>query len=82
MYAGTADELRIMISENPAMSPSSFLSDTSFAAECYDTKSIRELKSAFNRDADKEECKKWRLSSSDWKENVEMAIIALQAAIN
>ncbi len=80
MYAKTADELREMLSKHPESSPSSFLSDSSLAASCYDKKRIRDLKSAFNRDADPEECIKWRISPSEWKENVEMAMIALIAA--
>ena len=77
MFAKTANELRQLIIDNPDESPSVFLRDDSFAAECYDKMSIKELKSAFNRDADPDECMKWRLSPSEWKENIEMALISL-----
>jgi len=80
MYAKTADELRAMIRNNTESSPSSFLSDSSLAAFCYDNKSIKDLKSAFNRDADPGECTRWKISASEWKENIEMAMITLKAS--
>ena len=79
MFADTADQLREMIKENPDVSPSTFLRDDSFAASCYDKRTVMELKSAFNRDAEPEDCKTWRLSRSEWKENIEMALVALLA---
>ena len=79
MFAVNAKELRKLIQDHPEESPSTFLRDQSFAAHCYDTRTPRALKSAFNRDADPEECKKWRLSPVEWKENIEMALIALGA---
>ncbi len=82
MYAQNADTLRKLIKESPGESPSVFLSDSSFAATCYDTKTITELKSAFHRDADQSECDVWGLSPSEWKENIEMALIALLAVKN
>jgi len=80
MFAKDTETLKRLIKENPDESPSVFLSDETFAAECYDKKTIRELKSAFHRDADPEECEIWRLSPSEWKENIEMALIALRTA--
>ena len=80
MYAKDTKTLRRLIKENPDESPSVFLSDDTFAAECYDSRTIRELKSAFHRDADPEECEVWGLSPSEWKENIEMALTALRAA--
>lgn len=77
MFAKTADELREMIIQEPGISPSTFLMDDSFAAWCYDNKSPLWLKSAFNRDADPGDCHKWRISAQEWKENVEMAWVAL-----
>jgi hypothetical protein len=79
MYAQNVDALRKLLTENPEESPSVFLTDNSFAAACYDNQTIKELNAAFNRDADPEECEAWGLSPSEWKENVEMALIALQA---
>jgi len=77
MYAKTANELRRLIEDNPEESPSVFLKDDSFAADCYDRMTVKELKSAFNRDAEREDCIKWNLSAAEWKENVEMALISL-----
>lgn len=80
MYAINADELRKLLNENPEAIPSTFLMDSSFAAECYDKKSVKWLKSAFNRDADPEECETWRLTPVEWKENIEMALMAKLAS--
>ncbi len=77
MFATTADELREMILQNPGVSPSTFLRDDSFSAWCYDNRDPLWLKSAFNRDADPEDCKKWGISPSEWKANIEMAGVAL-----
>lgn len=78
-YAKTADELRDMIHRHPDASPSVFLSDDSLAAHCYDRMSVRELKSAFNGDADRNECLRWGLNHAEWREQVFMALIARQA---
>jgi len=77
LFAKTADELRTMMAENPECSPSTFLMDNSFAAWCYDNQTRSWLKSAFNRDPDPEDCKHWKISRSEWKANVEMALVAL-----
>jgi len=66
-----------MIAQNPETSPSTFLMDNSFAAWCYDNKTLAWLKAAFNRDADPDYCKKWMLSPAEWRVNIEIAIIAL-----
>ncbi len=79
LYATTANELRKLIKENPADYPSTFLIDGSFAAHCFDKLSIRELKSLFNADADPSDCGKWKISAVEWKNNIEMALIALEA---
>ncbi|MFO7559763.1 MAG: hypothetical protein R6X10_13090 [Desulfobacterales bacterium] len=80
MVAKDTETLKRLLKENPDESPSVFLSDDSLAADCYDNRTIRELKSAFHRDADPKECEAWGLSSSEWKENIEMALVALRAA--
>ena len=77
MFAKTANELREMIRQNPGTSPSTFLMDDSFAAWCYDNRDRLWLKAAFNRDADPEDCRVWGLTASEWRINVEMAMIAL-----
>ena len=79
MYATTANQLVDMINDNPDDMPSTFLMDSSFAAYCYDKKTFVWLKSAFQRDADLDDCDKWRLSRTEWKEQVEMALIAIRA---
>ncbi len=79
MYAKNAEELRKLIAENLDENPSVFLRDDSFAAACYDHKTVRELKSAFNRDPDPDECRQWKISAAEWKESVEMALVALSA---
>lgn len=64
----------------PMASPSTFLSDDSMAAWYYDHLSLREARSAFERDPDPEECRRWKLTGLEWKNQVEMAIIALKSA--
>jgi hypothetical protein len=80
MTAYTPDELRTCIEVEPHTSPSTHLSDDSFAAWCYDHLSLSEALSAFERDADPDECEQWELTALEWKSQVEMAIIALTAA--
>lgn len=77
MFAKTAEELRRMMARNPETSPSTFLMDNSFAAWCYDNKGLSWMEAAFNRDADPDDCRKWRLSPAEWRMNVEIAVIAL-----
>ena len=77
MFAKTANELRKMIKQNPGTVPSTFIMDDSFAAWCYDNRELLWLRAAFNRDADPEDCKEWRLTAPEWRKNVEMAILAL-----
>lgn len=80
MYALTANQLTELIRKNPLEMPSTFIMDSSFASYCYDKKTIKWLKSAFNRDADRADCEKWGISRSEWKENIEMALIAKKAS--
>ncbi len=80
MYALTANQLTELIRTNPSDMPSTFLMDSSFASYCFDKKTVKWLKSAFNRDADQIDCEKWGISRSEWKENVEMALIAKKAS--
>jgi hypothetical protein len=77
MFAKTANELRKMIIQNPKTSPSTFLRDDSFAAWCYDNRTSLWLKTAFNRDADPDDCQKWGITGPEWRTNVEMAGVAL-----
>ena len=80
MPAQSPKELRSCIAAEPRTSPSTHLADDSFAAWCYDNLSLKEARSAFERDADADECDLWGLSAMEWKAQVEMAIIALAAA--
>jgi hypothetical protein len=80
MPASTPEELRACIAADAQTSPSTYLADDSFAAWCYDHLSLKEARSAFERDADPDECAQWKLTALEWKAQVEMAIIALTAA--
>jgi hypothetical protein len=80
MPASTPEELRDCIAADAQTSPSTYLADDSFAAWCYDHLSLSEARSAFERDADPDECEQWKLTVLEWKAQVEMAIIALTAA--
>jgi len=80
MPASTPEELRACIEADAQTSPSTYLADDSFAAWCYDHLSLSEVRSAFERDADPDECEQWELTALEWKTEVEMAIIALTAA--
>ena len=80
MPASTPEELRDCIAADDQTSPSTYLADDSFAAWCYDHLSLSEARSAFERDADPDECEQWKLTVLEWKAQVEMAIIALTAA--
>ena len=79
MFAKTATQLRRMLKENPGAFPSTFIEDGSFAAHCFDNKTVRELKSLFNGDADPSDCRRWGLTAAEWRRNIEMALIALQS---
>jgi hypothetical protein len=80
MPAQSPKEIRACIAAEPRTSPSTHLADDSFAAWCYDNFSLKEVRSAFERDADADECDLWGLTAMEWKAQVEMAIIALTAA--
>ncbi len=80
MPASTPEKLRTCITADPKTSPSAYLADDSFAAWCYDHLSLSEARSAFERDADPDECEQWGLTALEWKIQVEMAIIALTEA--
>jgi hypothetical protein len=80
MSVDTPEALKAVIRRDPQAIPATFLSDASYAAWCYDHLSLRELRSAFEGDADPEVCRLWRLSPREWRIQIEMAIIALTAA--
>ena len=74
------EALAAALRKDPTASPSLFLSDDSYAAWCYDHLSLRELRSAFEGDADPDACRQWSLSPREWRIQIEMAIIARSAA--
>jgi hypothetical protein len=80
MSIDTPEALKAAIRQDPQAIPATFLDDDSFAAWCIDHLSLRELRSAFEGDADPEVCRQWRLSPREWRIQIEMAIIALTAA--
>ena len=49
-----------------------------FAEVCCDQKSLKELKAAFEGEADKTDMKKWNLTDDQWHEALEVAIIAME----
>ena len=82
MPAQSPEELRACIAAEPRTSPSAHLADDSFAAWCYDNLTLKEAKSAFERDADDDDCGRWGLTALEWKAQIEMAIVALAATEN
>jgi hypothetical protein len=80
MYARSPEELKKLLIAHPGESPSTYLDDSSYAAWCYDHLTRRELKSAFQRDADPDACMAWGLSVLEFKRQIEMAWIARMAA--
>lgn len=80
MYADSLDELNEMMARAPETSPSVFLRDDSLAAHCYDRMSAGELKAAFHRDPDPDQCRHWALSATRWKDQIAMALAARVAA--
>lgn len=46
----------------------------SFAAACYDTNTIDELKSALQSPADETDCQQWGLTEDEWKNAVKLAL--------
>ena len=78
--ASTPEELRACIAADAQTSPSIYLADSSFAAWCYDHLTLNEVRSAFERDADPDECDQWGLTALEWKTQIEMALIALLTA--
>lgn len=80
MPASTPEQLRTFLEHTDGDNPSIHLYDDSLAAWFYDHCSLTELRSAFNGDADPQQCAQWGLTALEWKAQVEMAIIARSAA--
>ncbi len=49
-----------------------------FAEACCDQKSLKELKDALAREADETDMKTWGLTEAQWREAIEVAIIAME----
>ncbi|TWI77320.1 hypothetical protein LZ24_00124 [Desulfobotulus alkaliphilus] len=78
-YADSAAELQVLIRRHPELMPSVFLRDDGLAAYYYDGFSLRELRSVFNSDPDQELCVRFGLGAGEWREAVEMALVARSA---
>lgn len=50
----------------------------SFAAACYDSNSIDDLKMALVGSADANDCAAWDITAIEWREQIELAIVAMQ----
>jgi hypothetical protein len=68
MPADTPEELRACVAADAQTSPSTYLADDSFAAWCYDHLSLSEVRTAFERDADPDECDRWGLTALEWND--------------
>ncbi|TYT75860.1 hypothetical protein [Desulfobotulus mexicanus] len=75
-YADSAADLQMLIHGYPDLIPSVFLRDDGLAAYYYDGFSLRELRSFFNSDPDQELCGRFGLGAGEWREAVEMALVA------
>jgi hypothetical protein len=82
MPASTPEQLRSFLKDANRDNPSLHLYDDSLAAWFYDHCTLTELRSAFEGDADQQQCAQWGLNALEWKAQVEMAIIALKANKN
>jgi hypothetical protein len=60
------------------MSALNRIEDNSFAAACYDSCTIEQLKNLLTRKADREDCEIWRLTPEEWREQIELAVAALE----
>lgn len=49
-----------------------------FAEACYDQNSLKELKEALTGEADETDMKTWGLTEAQWREAIEVAIIAME----
>ena len=60
------------------MSAINNIESNSFAAACYDSNSINDLKAALAGAADKNDMAEWGLGETEWREQIELAIAALE----
>ena len=52
------------------------VAENTFAAACYDTNTISELRAALDGEADPIDMREWSLSADEWREQVETALAA------
>lgn len=52
-----------------------------FAEACYNMNSIEELELALIQTADENDMKQWSLTETEWRENIELALVALKEDI-
>ncbi|MCW7752801.1 hypothetical protein OOT00_02230 [Desulfobotulus sp. H1] len=75
-YADSVTDLEILMKQYSDATPSLFLRDDGLAAYYYDGFSLRELRSFFQGDPDKTLCERFQLSAGEWRDALEMAIVA------
>ena len=54
------------------------IKENTFAEACYNHNSIEELQESLVNGADEVDMKQWELTESEWAENVQLALSALQ----
>ena len=54
------------------------IQSNTFAEACYEMNSIEELKEALTRKPDTADMKQWNLTEDEYRENIELAIKALE----
>lgn len=55
-----------------------YIQSNTFAEACYEMNSIEELKEALTRKPDAADMKQWNLTEGEYRENIELAIKALE----
>lgn len=77
--AKNPQELVKLMEENPYEYASCFLEDGSFAFSCYGRYSYLELMELHEKkEPDPVECKTWNVSEQEWKNGIELAMLAYQ----
>ena len=55
-----------------------FIEEGTFAEACYNQNTIKELKEARKEEADETDMKEWGLNETEWREQIELAIAAME----
>ena len=77
MKASTVKDLREALSADPAQYAGPLLPH-GFAEACYDMNSIEDLEQALTETADTTDCDEWDISPEEWRNQIEMALVALR----